>query len=518
MPSPVSSTAISTRPGVSSASTRTVPSAGVWRTAFTSRFCSTRATRGEHIASPAPFRSETTLSTLVSAWASTDRHRRRRRAHPAVDRRWSRASITPASSWVSSNRSSTIAHQLADGPPHLRDVATEGRRVVDHAVVDRLDHRAERCERRPEIVRDTVVIRSRRIRSASRSRSWAALQPSRPCRPASTPSVSSSGPASSRPMRASEVALAQHPRAARSSRWIASPSPTGDHQRGGDAGADRVDEQDRDQRRVVLAHRTSACASTPMLAIDDRGGEQRDGHEPLSRAARVQQRLRANAAATIVTSGGREQVGDEVTHLGRPTSPSRPRRPVDADAHRSRPRSRPARACRSAPSWLEPVADAPDRQHVPRRRRVVLDLLAQPADVDRDRGSVAVPREVPDVLEQRRAAERDAGRDAMKASRSNSFRVSCTPAHRRRATSSPPESISRSLAEVEDRIASADRRPIGGARRGRARRPRAGENGFGDVVVGAQFEPDDPVGLLAPRGEHDHGRSAPLARIRRNTS
>ena len=56
------------------------------------------------------------------------------------------------------------------------------------------------------------------------------------------------------------------------------------------------------------------------------------------------------------------------------------------------------------PSWLEPVADAPHGHQMRGLGGIVLDLLAQPADVDRDRGGVAVPGEVPDRLEQRRPA------------------------------------------------------------------------------------------------------------------
>jgi hypothetical protein len=33
-----------------------------------------------------------------------------------------------------------------------------------------------------------------------------------------------------------------------------------------------------------------------------------------------------------------------------------------------------------------------------------------------------------------------------------------------------------------------------------------GEKGFCDVVVGSELEPDDPVGLLRARGQHDHGK------------
>ena len=61
-----------------------------------------------------------------------------------------------------------------------------------------------------------------------------------------------------------------------------------------------------------------------------------------------------------------------------------------------------------AASWFPPVADAPDRHQVSWVRRIVLDLLAQPPDVDRDRRGVAVAA-APHPLEQLLATERPAG-------------------------------------------------------------------------------------------------------------
>ena len=82
----------------------------------------------------------------------------------------------------------------------------------------------------------------------------------------------------------------------------------------------------------------------------------------------------------------------------------RPRRPRRRPARRRRPPAAPATAepPRTAGSRLEPVADAPHRAQVARRRRVGLDLLAQPADVHGDRRRVAVG-EAPDLA---RAAPR----------------------------------------------------------------------------------------------------------------
>src|SRR5258708_14322727 len=52
---------------------------------------------------------------------------------------------------------------------------------------------------------------------------------------------------------------------------------------------------------------------------------------------------------------------------------------------------------------IEPVADSPDGDDVPRARRIGLDLLPQAADVHRDRTTVA--EGAPDQLEQLVAAE-----------------------------------------------------------------------------------------------------------------
>src|SRR6266545_1255971 len=105
-PSPVSSTATSSPSGERDAWTRTVPSAGVWRTAFTSRFWRTRVIRGEQGASSAPFRLVTSDSRFSRAWTSTAAT-----AEFTISTRralWVSVSMAPSSSWTISNRSSTM--------------------------------------------------------------------------------------------------------------------------------------------------------------------------------------------------------------------------------------------------------------------------------------------------------------------------------------------------------------------------------------------------------------------------
>src|SRR5437773_4504639 len=106
IPSPVSSTATCSPLAERDAWTRTVPSAGVWRTAFTSRFWRTRDILGEHGASSAPFRLVTTDNPFSRAWTSTAAT-----AELTISTRRARlvsVSMAPASSWTISNRSSTM--------------------------------------------------------------------------------------------------------------------------------------------------------------------------------------------------------------------------------------------------------------------------------------------------------------------------------------------------------------------------------------------------------------------------
>src|SRR6266571_2109428 len=85
----------------------TVPSGGVWRMEFCTRFWSTRTSRGEHAASPAPSRSVRTATPF--SVASTSQAARTDPTTSSTRARSVSASMAPASSWTSSNRSSTSA-------------------------------------------------------------------------------------------------------------------------------------------------------------------------------------------------------------------------------------------------------------------------------------------------------------------------------------------------------------------------------------------------------------------------
>ena len=122
-----------------------------------------------------------------------------------------------------------------------------------------------------------------------------------------------------------------------------------------------------------------------------------------------------------------------------------------------------------------------------------------------DRGRVA-----PDAVHQLVAREDPCrGCDARNQSRSNSRAVSVTasPALRHLAARTVEHDV-------------AERDPLGGGRRRRgrpaehrahARRELARRERLRDVVVGAELEPDDPVGLLAACGEQDHGQARAAA-------
>ena len=108
----------------------------------------------------------------------------------------------------------------------------------------------------------------------------------------------------------------------------------------------------------------------------------------------------------------------------------------------------------------------------------------------------------PQTRHQLIAREHTRGLLARNQSRSNSFAVS-----RQR----PPLRTSRvACVELERRRTRAARsrgvRGVGAAQhRAHARSELARRERLRHVVVGAELEPDDPVRLLAPRREHDHG-------------
>ena len=170
-----------------------------------------------------------------------------------------------------------------------------------------------------------------------------------------------------------------------------------------------------------------------------------------------------------------------------------------------RPSLEAAMAARSR-SRRQPVTDAPDRLDVARA-----DGLRSIFSRRRRMWTVTVPvspqPRSPRRLHQLSREKTRPGWRARNQSRSNSLAVSRS-ARPSAATSRGPR---RSRGRRTDRS----------ARRGGGVRPRAqtvapgrrarGAERLRHVVVGAELEPDDAIGLLAPRREHDHGRSTALA-------
>ena len=200
IPSPVSSTASASRSPRRSAESRTVPSAGVWRTAFTSRFCRTRATLGEQSASAAAPRSAREGEPLR---VGLRLDRRERRGHQVVE---------PCPPGLGLDRAGLQlgeleeivdeVGQLGRGAPHLADVACHRRRIAHDAVVERLDHRPQARQRRPQVVGDG----GHQVAAGLLDGALAGLrgrQLGRPCRPGSRRARRGRGLPRAAPTRAS---------------------------------------------------------------------------------------------------------------------------------------------------------------------------------------------------------------------------------------------------------------------------------------------------------------------------
>src|ERR1700722_5277366 len=161
----------------------------------------------------------------------------------------------------------------------------------------------------------------------------------------------------------------------------------------------------------------------------------------------------------------------------------------------------------------ESVADAADREHEFGVLGVELDLLAQVADVDVDRALVAVGRVAPDPRQQHVAGEHPARR-ARQCRQQLELDVGQLD-----VVAADPHGPFR---EVDSHLADLKRTLIGTGqcrprhlRSPQRRLDPAGElaqrERLGDVVVGAELEPDDLVDLLGLGRQHDdrHRAAAP---------
>ena len=144
---------------------------------------------------------------------------------------------------------------------------------------------------------------------------------------------------------------------------------------------------------------------------------------------------------------------------------------------------------------VEPVAGAPDGDDVAGIGRVVLDLLAQPADVDGDGAAVAIAspdqlermlaaEHLPRMLDRARAAARTRGRSCRTGRPATSTSCAARSTSRRPKRSRPGRGSRRA---AQDRLDAGD-----DLRRGRR---------LDDVVVGAEPEPADLVGIAVAGAE-----------------
>ena len=200
-------------------------------------------------------------------------------------------------------------------------------------------------------------MRSRRIASTCRSRAFAACS-----RRAISSSVraraSSSGPASIAPARALEIAFAQPLRRGPRRSTAVDRRPR-QHEGGGDPGAHAVEQQDTERRRRRDGSRTCARPRTARFAKRHAGRDQRQRHEALAERRAPQERPRHDRGED------RHQRRHGIRESRRSVEARRVSIPMTAPttsvpaAPARRPPPRAASGA-SRPSWLEPVAHAPD--------------------------------------------------------------------------------------------------------------------------------------------------------------
>src|SRR4051812_25229612 len=178
-----------------------------------------------------------------------------------------------------------------------------------------------------------------------------------------------------------------------------------------------------------------------------------------------------------------------------------PRSPLPRPPSRSRGRGA------GAGSRGEAVPDTPHGLDPPWRLGAGLELGAQPADVDRDRRGVGVEGVLPDVVHQLVARERAAGvtgeeqQEVVFARGQRRLGFAQVHAPRRR--------VNLQLAEAQRWLVLAD--GVDAAQhRVDARDELGGGEGLDDVVVGAEAQAHDAIGLLALGGEQDDRAGAVL--------
>src|SRR6266540_5312085 len=143
--------------------------------------------------------------------------------------------------------------------------------------------------------------------------------------------------------------------------------------------------------------------------------------------------------------------------------------------------------------------------------RVVAELAAKARDVDIERLGRAEPVPVPDLVDEALAGDDAAGLSRQQLEKlellAGQLHVPTTQARR------PPAAVDPQRADLHDlRAFRCSFRAIPGPPQHRSdpRGHLTRAEGLDDVVVGAELEADDAVGLLAAGGEHDDGDSGAL--------
>src|SRR5215212_8527412 len=160
------------------------------------------------------------------------------------------------------------------------------------------------------------------------------------------------------------------------------------------------------------------------------------------------------------------------------------------------------RPASAPPSRLQLVADAPHRLDVAGPDGIGLDLLAEAPDMDGDGALVAVPIEVPDVVEQLLAGEDLAGAPCQEVEQ---VELLGRQVDRLAVTLDAPAAGVDPEATDPHRVAGHRRGgDLGAPQHGLHPRDQlAGAKRLGQVVVRTQPEPEDLVALLALGRQHD---------------
>src|SRR4051794_18803229 len=168
---------------------------------------------------------------------------------------------------------------------------------------------------------------------------------------------------------------------------------------------------------------------------------------------------------------------------------------------------------RASSLWPQPVADAPDGLDVARLLGLALDLRTQAADVNRDRRRVAVEREAPHLLHELIAREDLAG-----VAREEEQEIELALRERDLLAGDQHAAsggIDVELTDAQRRLGAAGFRFVAPQDGVDAGNELGGREGLDHVVIGAEPQAVDAIGLTALGGQKDdrHARTAGRAQM-----